>query len=236
MEEHKIDYAVILAGGKGERLKPLTDDTPKPLLLIQGKPILEYAIENLRNYGIKKIVLALGYKADKIMGYFGDGSKLGVEISYSLEDTPLGTGGAIKKASSLPGRFVALNGDNLANFNYDKMLEAHLESTKKLTLTLFPVEDVTQFGIAQLDGNNIIRFIEKPSVEEAPSNLNNAGAYIIEEGMLDMLPEGKSSIERDCFELLAPKGEINSYIHDGQWFPTDNLERFNLANERWKGI
>lgn len=236
MEEHKIDYAVILAGGKGERLKPLTDDTPKPLLLIQGKPILEYAIENLRNYGIKKIVLALGYKADKIMGYFGDGSKLGVEISYSLEDTPLGTGGAIKKASSLPGRFVALNGDNLANFNYDKMLEAHLESTKKLTLTLFPVEDVTQFGIAQLDGNNIIRFIEKPSVEEAPSNLNNAGAYIIEEGMLDMLPEGKSSIERDCFELLAPKGEINSYIHDGQWFPTDNLKRFNLANERWKGI
>lgn len=236
MEEHKIDYAVILAGGKGERLKPLTDNTPKPLLPVQGKPIVQYVIENLRNYGIKKIVLALCYKAENIMEYFGDGSKLGVEIIYSLEDSPLGTGGAIKKAASLSGRFVALNGDNLGNFNYDNLLKAHLSRNAKLTLTLFPVEDVTQFGIVELDGDKVIRFVEKPTKEDAPSNLNNAGAYLIEEGVLDMLPEGKCSIERDCFEILATRGELNSYIHDGQWFPTDNLERYNLANERWKGI
>ncbi len=229
--------AVILAGGLGTRLRPLTNTTPKPLLRVKGKPIIEHAILNLRKYGIKKIVLSVGYKAEKIKEYFGDGSELGVKILYSVEDKPLGTGGAIKESSELlQGRFLALNGDNLADFNYDRMIESHEKNKAKITIALYPVEDVTKYGIADLKGEKIVRFIEKPAVEEAPTNLNNAGAYIIEPGVLDILPEGKASIERDCFEKLAPQGVVYAYIHESQWFPTDNIEKYNRANKEWRGI
>lgn len=234
MERDQLKTAVILAGGLGERLKPLTDKTPKPLLLVKGKPIIQYAIENLKKYGILDIVLSIGYMADKIQDNFGDGKKLGVNIIYSVEKEMLGTGGAFKFASRGLGRFVGLNGDNLADFDYNKMLDVHLRNKAKLTLTLFPVEDVTKFGIVELDGERIVRFIEKPSVEDAPSNLNNAGATIFEPGVLDILPAGKSSIEYDCYEKLAPKGVVYAYIHKGQWFPTDDMEKYKKAEEEFK--
>ena len=101
-------------------------------------------------------------------------------------------------------------------------------------MALYPVEDVTQFGIVKLDGEIIVEFIDKPQIEEAPSNLNNAGAYIIEQGVLDMLPEGMCSIEKDCFEKLAVEGVIFAYNHDGQWFPTDNIEKYNNANKKYE--
>ncbi len=228
--------AVILAGGLGTRLRPLTDKTPKPLLPVKGKPIVQHVIENLRKYRIKDIVLAVCFEADKIKEYFGDGSKFGINLSYCIEEEPLGTGGALRLAAKdFNCRFIALNGDNLADFDYNKMLEFHKKNNAKITIALFPVEDVTQFGIADLDGDKIIQFIEKPCVCDAPTNLNNAGVYIIEPGALDFMPKGKCSIERDCFEKLAPKGEVFGFVHEGQWFPTDNVERYELACERWKG-
>jgi NDP-sugar pyrophosphorylase family protein len=213
----------------------LTDKTPKPLLPIKGKPILEHAINNFKRHGITNIILSIGYKADNIKEYFKDGSQLGVNISYCIEDEPLGTGGAIKKASKgIKETFFTINGDNLADFDWTQMMEEHQENNAKITLALFPVDDVTQFGIAKLEDKKIVEFIEKPSVEEAPSDLNNAGAYIIEPETLDMLPEGKSSIEKDCFEKLAGQGVVYAYIHKGQWFPTDTLEKYNIANENFK--
>lgn len=227
--------AIILAGGLGERLRPLTLATPKPLLPINDQPILAYTIENLKNQNIKNIILAVGYKAEKIKEFFGDGEKFGVNISYCIEDQPLGTGGAVKLASQgLKETFLVLNGDNLADFNYQKMSEIHEKNQAKITIALFPVEDVTQFGIAELNGDQIIRFIEKPSQEEAPSNLNNAGAYFIEPDILNILPEGKCSIERDCFEKLNK--DIYAYQHQGQWFPTDNLNRYLIAQKEWQGL
>jgi NDP-sugar pyrophosphorylase family protein len=226
--------SIILAGGLGTRLRPLTDTTPKPLLPVGGKPIIEHAIANFRKHGIKDIVLSIGYKADVIRDYFRDGSKFGVKITYCIEDEPLGTGGALKAASKgLGGTFVAINGDNLADFDWSMMLKEHKGNKAKITLALYPVEDVTQYGIARLDGKRIIEFIEKPSVESAPSNLNNAGGYIIEPEALSILPEGKSSIERDCFEKLARKGVVYAYIHKGQWFPTDTIEKYTLANDKF---
>ncbi len=223
--------AIILAGGEGTRLRPLTDETPKPLLPIKGKPIIEHAINNFRKHGIKDIILSIGYKADKIKEYFGNGSKLGVNISYCIETSPLGTGGAIKEASKgIKETFIAINGDNLSDADWTKILDFHNKNNGKITLGLFPVEDVTKFGIAKLDGDKLIKFIEKPKKEEAPSNLNNAGLYVFEPEALDILPEGKSSIERDCFEKLAEKGEIYAIKHNGQWFPTDDLDKYNLAD------
>ena len=228
--------AIILAGGIGERLRPLTDETPKPLLPIKGKPIIEHAINNFKKHGIKDIILSVGYKADKIQNYFGNGEKLNVNISYCIENEPLGTGGAIKKASeNIKETFIAINGDNLADFNWNDMIIFHKKNNAEITMGLFPVEDVTQFGIARLDDNKIIEFIEKPTVEEAPSNLNNAGAYIIEPKALEILPKGKSSIERDCFEKLAIKGVVYAYKHDGQWYPTDTIDKYNFANENFRG-
>ena len=229
-----LKKAVILAGGIGSRLRPLTDHTPKPLLPIQGKPILQQIIENLKHYGIDEITLAIGYKADQIKDYFKDGSQLGVKISYAIEDTPLGTGGAIKAASEeFNEPFVALNGDNLADFNYQELYNIHTKNKAKVTIGLFPVEDVTQFGIAELKGDQLIRFIEKPSKEEAPTNLNNAGVYVFEPTVLNMLPEGKSSIEYDCFEKLSPQGVVYAHKHESQWFPTDNIERYQKADTEW---
>ncbi len=225
-----VDTAIILAGGLGTRLKPLTDTTPKPLLPMKGKPILQHIIENLKKHNVKNIIISLGYKAEKVQIFFGDGSHLGVNISYSIESEPLGTGGAIKEASkNLNKPFIALNGDNLADFNYTELIQQHQENQTPITLTLYPVEDVTQYGIAELNNNIIQKFIEKPSKEEAPSNLNNAGAYLINPEALNILPYGKSSIEKDCFEKLAPLGRLGSYKHQGQWFPTDTLEKYKVA-------
>jgi len=227
--------AIILAGGLGTRLKPLTDTTPKPLLPISGRPIIEHAILNFRRHGITDILISIGYKADMIRGYFGDGSKFGVKIGYCIEEEPLGTGGAIKTAAAdIKGTFVAINGDNLADFDWTAILEEHKKGNAKITLALYPVEDVTKFGIAKLEGKKIVDFIEKPSPDKAPSNLNNAGGYVFEPEALSILPEGKSSIERDCFEKLAKKGVIFSFIHKGQWFPTDDMEKYVFADKNFK--
>jgi len=232
-----IKRALILAGGLGERLRPLTDNTPKPLLPIKEKPILEWIILNLKKHGIKHVILLISYKAEQIMGYFGDGSKLGITIEYFIENVPMGTGGGAKIISKdFKEPFLMLNGDNMADFDYNKMLDLHKRNNAKITIALYPVEDVTQFGIAQLKGEKLVRFIEKPKKEEAPSNLNNAGAYIIEPHVLDMLPEGKSSIERDCFEKICPDGTVFAYEHKSQWFPTDTMERYQKAEKEWKGL
>ena len=230
-----LKKAVILTGGLGKRLKSLTNNLPKPMLPIQGRPILYYAIENLRKQNISEIILSVGYKAEKIIDYFGDGKEFGVNISYSKEEKPLGTGGAIKLAAkNIKEDFIVLNGDNVADFDFYKMYKIHQQNQAKITLALYPVEDVTKFGIAELKGEKIKRFVEKPKIEEAPSNLNNAGAYIIKPEILEILPNGFSMIEKDCFEKLAPKGVIFAYCHTGQWFPTDDVEKYNLCQEQFK--
>jgi mannose-1-phosphate guanylyltransferase len=227
--------AIILAGGLGERLKPLTDHTPKPLLPIKGKPIIEHAIDNFKKHGITDIILAIGYKSEKIKQHFKDGKHLGVNISYCIESEPLGTGGALREAAkNINQTFIAINGDNLADFNWSEIITHHKKLDAKITIGLYPVEDVTKFGIAKLDGNKIIEFIEKPTKEQAPSNLNNAGAYVIEPDALKILPSDKCSIERDCFEILSKKGDVYAYQHNSQWFPTDDLERYQKAEKEFE--
>ena len=226
--------AIILAGGLGTRLRPLTDETPKPLLPIKGLPIIEHAILNFKKHGITDIILSIGYRADKIKEYFGDGSKWGVNISYCIEDQPLGTGGALKKAAEgISETVVAINGDNLADFDWAAALKTHTENNAKVTLQLFPVEDVTKFGIARLQDGKIVEFIEKPTVEQAPSNLNNAGGYVLEPEVLAVLPDGFCMIEKDCFEKLASTGVVYAHHHDGQWFPTDTIEKYTHADKNF---
>ncbi len=238
MSPHKskfIDTAIIVAGGLGTRLRPLTLQTPKPLLPIQGKPIIEHTIGFLKSHGVKNIILSIGYKAEQIQNYFKDGKELGVNISYSLETEPLGTGGAVKKAAvDLSAPFILVWGDNIMDIDYSSLLKQFTEHKTPIIMTLTEREDVENFGVAKLDGNQIVSFVEKPKREDAPSKLISAGAFIIEPSCLVMLPEGKSSMEKDCFEKLAPLGKISAYTHQGQWFPTDTLEKYHYANANFK--
>ncbi|MBW2977231.1 nucleotidyltransferase family protein [Candidatus Woesearchaeota archaeon] len=226
--------AIILAGGLGTRLRPLTNTIPKPLLLIKGKPIIEHAITNLKKHGISDIILSIGYKAGEIKKYFGDGIKFGVNISYSIEEEPLGTGGAVRfAAKDIKEHFILLWGDNLMDLDVSRLINSHKENNAKITMTLTPREDVEHFGVAKLDAEKILHFVEKPKREEAPSNLINAGAFVINPDALKILPEGKSNIERECFELLAKQGVVYAYKHPGQWFPTDTLEKYKKADEEF---
>jgi mannose-1-phosphate guanylyltransferase len=226
--------AIILAGGLGERLKPLTLVTPKPLLKIRGKPIVERAIENLKTHNIEEVILSIGYKAEMIKDYFEKYNSHPLKIHFHVEEMPLGTGGAVKEITqkfNINEDFILLWGDNIANFDISGMINSHLNNKASITMALTPREDVENFGVAHLENKKIIGFIEKPKREEAPSKLINAGAFIINPKALDILPVGKSSIERDCFEKIVKEGRLFAFPHSGYWYPTDTLEKYNFVEE-----
>jgi len=232
--------AIILAGGRGTRLRPLTDKTPKPLLPIKGKPLLEWVILTLKRHGITDIILSIGYKAEMIKEYFKDGSPLHLSISYNIEENPLGTGGAVKdivQNHNIKNPFILVWGDNLADYNYEEMIKTHKKNDAVITMALTSREDVEHFGVAELDDKKIIRFVEKPKREDAPSTFINAGAFIVNPEVIDVLPEGVSSIERDCFEILCGKpGHVYAYVHTGYWFPIDTLEKYEKADKEFPGV
>lgn len=229
--------AIILAGGLGTRLKPLTNTIPKSLIPLKNKPLLQHIIENFRKYGIKNIILSVGYKAEQIEEYFGDGERFGVKISYSRESSPLGTGGAISKAAEgLNQPFFLQWGDNLLDIDWEKVEKEFFQGKSPVIMVLTPREDVENFGVAKLEDKKVLSFIEKPKRENAPSNLINAGAFMIDPLVLEMLPEGTSSIEKDCFEKIAADGKISAYLHQGQWFPTDTMEKYELAKKHFRAV
>lgn len=226
--------AFILAGGKGERLRPLTNDTPKPMVLVQGKPILDYGIERLAGFGVKKIVLGVSYKAEKVREYFGNGKDFGVEILYSEEEGFLGTGGALKNAMELiDEKFVMLNGDTLMDVDYKKMNEFHEQKKALGTIALVEVRDVSSYGVAKIDNRKIVEFVEKPKPLNAPSNWVNSGAYILEKKTIEMIPNEFNLIEKTLFPRLASNGTLYGFMHTGQWFPTDDIQRLKRAEKEW---
>lgn len=228
-----IDTAFILCGGEGTRLRPLTYDIPKLLLPVNGKPILEHNIDLLRNSGIRRIVLGTGYLGDQIKQYFGDGKSFGLKIEYSHEKERLGTAGALKNARELlKSTFVMCNGDELKEINIREMYEKHKNTAADITIALTSVQNPQSYGIAELDGDRIKQFLEKP--ENPPTNLINSGLYIIEPHIIDLIPEGKVSIEREIFPRIAEKQKLFGFKFKGQWFPTDTLERYEHAKKMWK--
>jgi NDP-sugar pyrophosphorylase family protein len=230
--------AFILAGGKGTRLRPITYEIPKPLVPLQGKPILEHVIDLLRLYDVRDIVLSIGYLGEKIKEYFRDEKRLGVKMTFVEEQVELGTGGPLKLAKQLlKDTFVMVNGDNLINIDLRKMYQAHCESRATATIALTTVDDPSTYGVVVLEGNKIIKFIEKPGKEQAPSKLINTGLYILEPSVVDLIPEGGySSIEKDVFPRIAQKGELYGYLFSGQWFDTGTPERYEKALKEWHGI
>lgn len=237
--ENAPKIGLILAGGKGTRLKPITDEIPKPLLPIQGKPVVEYTIDLFKKYGITTVLLSIGHLGEKIKDYFGDGKQFGVKIIYIEEETPQGTAGPLRLAKKyLTETFVMCNADELKNIDLEEMFMFHKENNAAATIALTTVSEPSVYGVARLQGNRIQEFIEKPKKEEAPSNLINSGLYILEPAVVDYVPEGNEtvSIEKDVFPKLAKEGKLYGYHFSGQWFDTGNFERYEKAMKEWKGL
>ena len=229
--------AVILVGGRGTRLRPLTDKTPKGLISVQGKPITEHLLDLLKRYGVRDIILSTGYLKDQMRSHFGDGSKKGVKISYVEENAPLGTAGPLRLCKEhLKESFIVSNGDELKDINIARMFRLHKRKDALATIALTSVDDPSAYGVARLDGSRIVEFVEKPKKDEAPSNLINAGFYILEPEVLDMIPEGFSMLEKDVFPKLAKQGRLRGFPFAGQWFDMGTHERLALAEKKWKGI
>ena len=231
--------AVILCGGKGTRLRPITHEIPKPLIPVHGRPLVEHIIDLLKKYDIQEILLSVGYKKDKIKDYFGDGKRFGVKISYieESEDDPLGTAGPLKKARQLFNEsFIVTNGDELKDINLEEMYEIHKQNKALATIALTTVPDPSAYGVAELSGSRILRFIEKPPKDKAPSNLINSGLYILEPEALDIIPEGYSLLEKDVFPVVAYEGKLFGYPFSGQWFDTGDASRYERALKEWKGL
>lgn len=228
----QIEQAFVLAGGKGERLRPLTDSVPKPLVEVNGTPILEYTIRLLARHGVQEVILATGYMHEKLEAHFGSGEGFGLSIVYSVEKEPLGTGGALKEAEAmLDETFFMFNGDNIADFDLSAMAKLHLSEKAMATIALAEVDDVSGFGVARVNGGKITEFVEKPQNTGPHGRLVNAGAYVIEKSAVKMLPDGFSLIERAMFPQLAQNGKLSAYVHKGLWLTTDTFKRLKAAEK-----
>ncbi len=229
--------AIILAGGKSDKSNYRL---PKALVKIRGKTVLENIFDLLKKYGIRDVIICLGYLGNLVRAYFGDGSKFGVNIDYVDENPkkPLGTGGAIKLAREfVKDSFIVSNCDELKDINIPRMFRLHKRKNALATIALTTVSDPSGYGVARLDGSRIIEFVEKPKKSEAPSYLVNSGFYILEPRVVDMIPEGKfCMLEEFIFPKLAEQGKLRGFPFSGQWFDISSSENLEKARRLWKGI
>ena len=223
--------AILLAGGKGTRLRPLTIHTPKPIVPIFNRPFLHYQIDLLKQVPeIDEVILSLNYQPRRIEEIFGDGSELGIKIRYVVEPAPLGTAGAIKYAGdNLTESVVVFNGDVLTQIDLAAVIRLHRERQARATIVLTPVDNPTAYGLVETDPNgNILRFLEKPKPEEITTNNINAGIYVLEPDTFDRIPSDVSwSIERSYFPSLVERHEtFVAYIYDGYWIDIGTPEKY----------
>lgn len=202
--------AVILVGGLGTRLRPLTCNTPKPMIPLVNQPFIEWMLLRLRDQGIGEVILCVQYLADRFRASLGDGSRLEMKVHIVEEPEPRGTAGAVKNVEHLlDGPTFIFNGDVMTDLDLQAMLAFHREKQSKVTISLTPVEDPTQFGLVEMDGaNKVQRFLEKPRVEDITTNLINAGTYIIEPEIFRYVPPNQFYMfERGLFPVVLQTGD-----------------------------
>lgn len=224
--------AVILVGGEGTRLRPLTARRPKPMLPLVGRPLLAYTFEHLRRHGVDHAVLSCGYLPTQIRQHFG-GETDGLSLEYFVEDAPLGTGGAIAFAARQLGEtFFALNGDSLRDADLTQLVAFHREHGAKATILLTPVEDPTRYGLVRLAADGRVdSFLEKPRPEEIDTDLINAGLYVLEPEVLDLVPPGRTvSIEREVFPVLVEEGSVYGLALPGYWLDVGTPDSYLQAH------
>jgi mannose-1-phosphate guanylyltransferase len=223
--------ALILAGGEGTRLRPLTSTVPKPVVPLVDRPFIVFMLEWLRGHGVDDVVISCGFMASGVHNVLGDGSAYGVRLRYVEEPKPLGTGGAVKFAESLlDERFLMLNGDVLTDIDLTAQLAQHETTGARATLALVPVEDPSAYGLVRRNADmSVSEFLEKPSPDQIDTNLVNAGAYVLHRDVLAEIPEGQHvSIERELFPTLVDRG-LYGYESSGYWLDIGTPERYLQA-------
>lgn len=227
--------AVVLVGGFGTRLRPLTNTVPKPMLPVGHVPIIERLVANLGRYGVTEVTFALGFKPEPFVAAFPDGHCAGVALRYAVEPEPLDTAGAIRFAAGAAGiddTFVVANGDVLTDLDVSALVDFHRAHGAEATIHLIGVPDPSAFGVVALDdAGRVERFVEKPAPGTAPSNLINAGTYVLEPSVLARIPAGqKVSIERATFPAVAGDGGLYAMATDDYWLDTGRPELYLQAN------
>ena len=227
--------AVILVGGEGTRLRPLTCNMPKAMVPVLNTPFLEHVIGNLSRHNVREIIITLGHLAQPIKEIFGTGSRFGVRLNYVLEKTALGTAGAVKNADRyLDETFLVLNGDIFTDLDLTAMAEFHCQRKAKATIALTPVDDPTSYGLIETDAQGrVTRFLEKPSWDQVTTNMINAGTYILEpEVIAHAPPKTNFSFEHELFPMLLDQGEpIYAYPSSAYWLDIGTPEKYFRLNE-----
>jgi mannose-1-phosphate guanylyltransferase len=227
--------AVVLVGGSGTRLRPLTLRTPKPMLPLVDRPLLAYLFDQLADAGVERAILACGYLPDALIAHFGEGGAVasGLALEYVVEPEPLGTAGAARLAAA--GRvhetFLLLNGDILSEHDLGALVALHRRRQAAATIALVQVDDPSRYGVVErADDGTVLRFVEKPAPGESPSDLVNAGAYVLEPSVLDLIPEGRAvSIEREVFPQLVGHG-LAALPLTGYWSDVGTPESYLAAH------
>jgi mannose-1-phosphate guanylyltransferase len=227
--------AILLAGGKGTRLRPLTIHTPKPIVPIFNRPFLHYQIDLLKQVPeIDEVILSLNYQPRRVEEIFGDGSEAGIKIRYVVEPAPLGTAGAVRYAGdNLSESVVVFNGDVLTQIDLAAVIQLHRERRAKATIVLTPVDNPTAYGLVETDPHaNVTRFLEKPKPDEITTNHINAGIYVLEPDTFDRIPKETAwSIERSYFPSLIDRKEtFVAYVYDGYWIDIGTPEKYTQVH------
>jgi mannose-1-phosphate guanylyltransferase len=220
--------AVILVGGKGTRLRPLTSSLPKPIVQLVDRPFIAFMLEWLREHGIDDVIMSCGFLADSMREVLGDGSQMGIRLRFVEEPDPRGTAGALKLAEPmLDERFLMLNGDVLTDIDLTAQIAQHERSGARATLALVPVADPSAYGLVVLREDNSVRdFVEKPSSDSVESNLISAGAYVLERDILDLVaPDRNVSIEREVWPALVDHG-LYGFPSESYWLDIGTPERY----------
>jgi mannose-1-phosphate guanylyltransferase/phosphomannomutase len=227
--------AVVMAGGQGSRLRPLTSNQPKPMLPIVGQPMMQHILQLARNHGFTDVVATVHFLASIVRNFFGDGSDLGVSLSYVTEEEPLGTAGSVKNAAPLleqDDRLLILSGDSLTDVDLTELVKFHESKGAAVTVTLKRVEDPLEFGIVITDDDGRVeRFLEKPGWGEVFSDTINTGIYVIQREILDLVPEGEVDFSKDLFPKLLEMGlPMYGYVTDRYWTDVGTLEAYMAAH------
>jgi len=222
--------AFVLCGGEGKRLQPYTYKTPKPMLTVGDKPILQYVVENLKRACIKDYVFTVGYLHEQIRDYFGDGSKFGVKIEYAVEKEKLDTAGSVlPHKDKVKGTFVVAMGDHITNIDLKDMVEQHRKSGAIATIALLKAKLPLQFGVAEVKNGTVTAFKEKPLLE----HLYNVAIYVFEPKIFDYI-KPKEDFAKHVFPRMLDKGEkINAYIFDDVWFDIGQISEYERLNEEF---
>lgn len=222
--------AVILAGGKGTRLYPITSTTPKPMVNLFNKPVMEHTIQLLKHHDINDIIITLAYKPEQFIDYFGGGTRWGVNIQYSLEDTPMGTAGGLRRIQpALTDTFVVISGDAVTDFDLSSAIEFHKRRSAIATMLVYRVPNPCQFGIVETDKDGrIVRFVEKPKQSEVFTNTVNTGIYILEPEVLSSIPYNSMyDFSRDLFpRILANQEPFFAFQAEGYWCDIGSLAQY----------